>query len=78
MINRELANYDPELAARPQVVVATKIDAIDDPDRLEALRERAEKDDKPFFAISSVANLGIKDLVAAVAQRLIGVSTTNA
>jgi len=78
VINRELANYDSELAARPQIIVATKIDALDNPERLEALRKRAEKDGKPFFAISSVANQGLKELVAAVAQRLIGISTTNA
>src|SRR6187455_1776198 len=31
IINRELAAYDPELAKRPQVVVATKIDSLDEP-----------------------------------------------
>lgn len=78
IINRELANYDPELAARPQMVVATKIDALDDPDRLETLRQRAGTDGKPFFAISSVANQGIKELVAAIAGRLTGTSAQNA
>jgi len=70
VINKELANYDIELAERPQIVVATKIDAIDDPGRLESLRKRARKDGKPFFAISSVANKGVKDLVAAVGDAL--------
>jgi GTP-binding protein len=78
IINRELANYDPGVATRPQVVVATKIDAVDDPDRLYALREQAEKDGKPFFAISSVANQGVKELVAAIARRLTGMSAKNA
>src|SRR4029078_12537633 len=54
IINRELANYNPELAERPQIVVATKIDALDEPERLEMLRERARKDRKPFLSISSV------------------------
>src|ERR671918_133861 len=40
-VNRELASYNEDLAARPQFVVATKIDALDDPQRLESLRERA-------------------------------------
>lgn len=70
VINKELANYDIELAERPQIVVATKIDAIDDPGRLESLRKRARKDGKPFFAISSVANKGVKDLVAAVGDAI--------
>src|SRR5205085_2677364 len=52
IINRELANYDRELAARPQIVVATKLDSLDDPERLENLKAKADSDGKPFFAIS--------------------------
>ena len=55
IINRELAKYDENLASRPQIVVATKIDALDEPERLEKLVKRAETDGKEFFAISSVA-----------------------
>lgn len=69
-INTELAAYDPELAARPQIVVATKIDALDEPERLESLRIRAEQDGKQFLAISSVANTGIKELVFEVVKAL--------
>ena len=70
IINRELANYSPELAERPQIVVATKIDALDEPERLEALRKRAKKDRKDFFEISSVVGTGIKELVFGVSQKL--------
>ncbi len=70
IINRELANYDQNLATRPQIVVATKIDALEEPERLESLRELAEKDGKPFLAISAVTNQGTKELVNAVAQKL--------
>ena len=70
IINRELANYDENLATRPQIVVATKLDALDDPERLESLRERAAKDGKDFLEISAVTNLGTKKLVSAVAQKL--------
>jgi GTP-binding protein len=70
IINRELANYNQDLAMRPQIVVATKIDALDEPERLKRLREAAEKDDKPFLQISAVTNLGTKDLVNLVAQKL--------
>src|SRR3990170_3536635 len=34
IINRELAAYNEDLALRPQVVIATKIDSLDDPERL--------------------------------------------
>ncbi len=70
IINRELANYDEDLAKRPQIVVATKIDALDEPERLEELKLLARKDQKEFFEISAVTNLGVKDLVAAVYRRL--------
>ena len=76
-INRELRAYDAQLAARPQVVVATKIDALDEPERLESLRRRAEADRKPFFAISSATRQGIKELVSAVAHELDEISDSS-
>lgn len=69
-INRELENYDPDLARRPQMVVATKLDALDEPERLENLRRKAARDGKPFFAISAVTNKGTQELVFAVSERL--------
>ena len=68
IINRELANYNQELAERPQIVVATKIDALDEPERLESLKNEAIRDRKAFFAISSVTSAGVKELVRAVAD----------
>ena len=70
IINRELANYNKDLAERPQIVVATKIDSLDDPKRLESLRKIAVSDGKEFIAISSVANMGLKELVALIARKL--------
>lgn len=70
VINRELAAYDPQLAERPQFVVATKLDALDEPERLESLRRRARADGREFFEISSVANRGVRELVRAVARKL--------
>ncbi|MBX7063034.1 MAG: GTPase ObgE [Pyrinomonadaceae bacterium] len=70
IINRELAAYDEGLAKRPQIVVATKIDALDDQERLDSLKKRAKADKRAFFAISAVANMGVSELVAEVAKRL--------
>ena len=70
IINKELANYDADLAKRPQIIVATKMDALDEPKRLDALRKQAKKDKKDFFEISSVTGAGVKELVAAVSRRL--------
>lgn len=69
-VNHELRSYNPQLANRPQIVVATKIDALDEPERLESLKQQAAADGLPFFAISSVTNKGTKELVAAIAARL--------
>lgn len=77
IINRELANYDAGLAERPQIVVATKIDALDEPERLENLKKRAKKDRKQFFEISSVTNIGVKELVNRVSEMLKELATEN-
>jgi GTP-binding protein len=69
-VNRELESYNPDLATRPQFVVATKIDALDEPERLETLKAQAAADDKPFFAISSATGEGVRELVNAVAAKL--------
>jgi GTP-binding protein len=78
IINHELANYDENLAERPQIVVATKIDALDEPERLERLRELAEKDRKPFLQISAVTNQGTRELVNLVAQKLAEIKESEA
>jgi GTP-binding protein len=77
-VNHELAAYNPQLALREQIVVATKIDALDEPERLERLRRRAREDDRLFFAISSATNEGVKDLVNAVAVKLDDLALTAA
>ncbi len=69
-INRELREYDEDLASRPQIVVGTKIDSLDDPDRVKKLKARAKKDKREFFEISAVAGQGVKELVRAVSDRL--------
>src|SRR5438128_5365587 len=62
-INRELTAYDSQLGAREQIVVATKIDALDEPSRLDSLRGRAVEDSRQFFALSSVTGHGVRELI---------------
>jgi GTP-binding protein len=69
-VNRELAAYNPALASLQQIVVATKIDALDQPERLESLKQAAHEDGREFHAISAVANNGVADLIRAVAVNL--------
>ncbi len=63
VLERELVAYSPALARRPRLVLATKVDALDDPDRLARLREAAGKRGVPFLAISAVTGEGLPELV---------------
>jgi GTP-binding protein len=73
VVRRELQLFDSALAAKPQLVVANKIDAIDpegDADRITALARRAAELGLPFFRISGVTGAGVPELLEAVWQRL--------
>ncbi|MDQ3633859.1 MAG: GTPase ObgE [Acidobacteriota bacterium] len=76
-INNELKNYDIDLSDRPQIVVATKIDALDDEERLEKLRAKAKEDGRQFLKISAVTRQGTQELVFAVSTRLDEITKTE-
>lgn len=67
----ELASFSPEMAAKPMLLVATKIDAAQDPERLQSLQKLAEDKNLPFFAISSVTGVGIENLKFAMASAIL-------
>ena len=66
----ELAASASSLAERPQVVVANKCDMPGTEDAVQALKERAEADGKPFFAVSSVTGEGLDQMVEVVAAQV--------
>jgi GTP-binding protein len=74
VIDAELAAYSPELAARPQLVVANKIDVADgDPTAaaaLERVRRHCAATGRRFHAISAVTGRGLAELLHDVADRL--------
>jgi len=70
-VMEELASFSAELASKPMIVVASKMDAAQDPARVEALRALAAAKDLPFAEISSATGLGIEDLKYAMAKRVI-------
>lgn len=69
-VNRELKAYDIRLSERPQIVIATKIDSLQEPGRLRQLEDAARNDGREFFAISSATKVGVDILVARVADKL--------
>jgi GTP-binding protein len=74
VILAELASFSDDLAAKPMIVVATKMDAAQDPKRVAALQRLAKKRGMPFFKISSVTGDGIKELKRAMAERVLAPS----
>ncbi|HKV85918.1 MAG TPA: GTPase ObgE [Ktedonobacterales bacterium] len=69
-INHELAEYSPDLATRPQIVVLTKMDLLEAREKWPALRERAEARGLPVMAISSATREGVQELMNRTADRL--------
>jgi GTP-binding protein len=61
-INHELASHSANLLDRPMLVVATKTDALDDPERLASLEAHARKTRREFYAISAVTGEGVQAL----------------
>ena len=74
VIDAELAAYSPALAARPQLVVANKVDLADgDPAAaatLERIRRQCAGAGRPFHAISAATGRGLEELVRDIAACL--------
>lgn len=73
IINEELRQFDPRVAAKPQLVAANKIDALDDPERLARLQSHVKKRKLPFHRISGVTGEGIDKLLEAAWKEIAAV-----
>ena len=69
-INTELEQYSPDLAKRPQIVAANKVDIMTDPENLERLRTHVEAKGFTLMEISAAAHQGTRELVGKVAEAL--------
>src|SRR5690606_19281151 len=63
MINEELALYNPELAAKPQLVVLNKIDLPDAKALEPSVRSEIEGEGYPFVSISAVTGEGVRAML---------------
>ena len=70
VVRRELELFQPTLAAKPQLVAANKMDAVDDEARVTTLKRRASQLGLPFFCISGVSGAGVPDLLEATWRQL--------
>ena len=66
VLRRELRLFDRTLAAKPQIVAATKMDAVVDDDQIAPLEKYARELGLPFFRISAVAGTGLDALLEAL------------
>jgi GTPase len=69
-IARELEFYKSNLLDKPQAVAASKMDAVDDPERVERLRRFCEERGLEMFEISAVTGSGISRLVNELGARV--------
>lgn len=69
-VNEELRRYSPELAERPQIVAANKLDITYDDSAVERFTNFIKKRGYSLFVISAATNAGVRDLINAAAAEL--------
>lgn len=69
-INNELKKYSQKLSERKQIIVANKIDSMQDENLYKDLEKLAKEKNLEIFKISAATNTGIKELIQHVSQVL--------
>ena len=69
IINRELAAFSPDLAAKPQIIALNKTDAAD-PKRIARFKKPTGPAGYKVFEISAATGQGVDDLIAETARML--------
>jgi GTP-binding protein len=77
VIREELRLFDPKVASKPQIVAGNKIDALDDPERIERLEEHVKTLGLPFHRISGVTGEGVGELLEAVWRQIAAVRAAD-
>lgn len=70
VIQAELASFNAKLAEKPVLVVASKIDAAQNPERIQKLEAFCRDRQLPFFSISAVTGEGLEKLKYRMAERV--------
>ena len=69
-INKELKKYSEKLSTRKQIIVANKIDAMQDETGYNELEKLAQENNIEIYKISAATGQGLKELLNIVSQRL--------
>ena len=69
-INEELKKYSEKLSERKQIIVATKIDSMQDDELLLELEKLAKQKNMKIFKISSVTGEGVNEILDYVSKTL--------
>jgi GTP-binding protein len=77
IVMRELASFSEDLAKKPMLVAATKLDAAQDPERIAALEALARERGYEFLQISSVTGQGIDALKRKIAEHILPPPASN-
>jgi GTP-binding protein len=85
IISRELERFAGagddtavSLSQKPRIAAANKIDALDDPKRLQALKKHLKKRQVPMYPISSVTGEGVPALLEAMWREVAAAATIEA
>ena len=70
IINEELKKYSEKLSKRKQIIVANKIDSMQDKSLYENLQKLAKQKNMEIYAISSATGEGVKELMKRVSEVL--------
>ena len=70
VIMAELESFSPAVAKKPMLMVASRVDAAGESNRLFVLREFCRRQNRPLFEISSVTGEGLEELKRATWARL--------
>jgi GTP-binding protein len=78
ILNAELREYRPDLADKPQMILLTKADLVQDRAAVERVRRYAAKLGRPCHLISSVSGEGLKHMIHEVGAMLDELPATSA
>jgi GTP-binding protein len=80
IINSELLRYNADLAKKPQIIAANKMDVMSDEEAdavVAKIKEAFAGEQYPVYAISAVSGKGIRELLFKISETLGGIKNEN-